>query len=727
MNPEYDDNQHGGFQGDHAGKEPDARSENPAENSTQSLPEDVAFGDEGAVPVDQAGDQQAADGVMDLLLDVEKQLGHLRKVHADRVTAEQRLRERAEEMERRESELLGRQSELVAQQETIEQQKAEIEARAAEIQQMATEIEQLQDDAERRLAEADSASTDSGRLAEREAELNERAEQVRLQADQLELMRAELESRAEQLREMNAQTGEQDGDSEEAFAAERADFESRIADLEGRAAAAHDALSDAAQQQAELAQRLETAEAEAQQLREQQGAEGQEGAKGVSLQELAELAERAETAERQLTETNEQIARAEQAAFEAENALSKLQDRIERGEFGEASAEAVSDEQAAEEIERLQVQLADAQAACQEYAAQVEALSQSSGGEGDPVRLQQLENYIGELQQAFEVESQARHAAEQQCEAFRAQAEQNASQGQYEGLPPDAAFQLQRRDRLRNVRGALRTRAEKVHRASEALQKRFKQCDDLISQRAELVAVRDALQAAQQRAQRSNALGRTVRHVGVVMIMVFMMAGVSWAIASHFTPGVYAAKTEIAAHSEGREPTQEELAEWTQFHTQMLSDPRFIEVAAENMRRRGVSKMSDISTLTTRLNEDFSFETPAAGELQLELVGRGASRTQRELDILQTALLTRSNTLRTQRSDPTVAKASGLPTVTQEPIDFTHLTVAGMMFGGLVLFALAVGLFVWSRLSHAKAKFEQQDQVDGVLDEERWVHPRRAA
>jgi len=40
---------------------------------------------------------------------------------------------------------------------------------------------------------------------------------------------------------------------------------------------------------------------------------------------------------------------------------------------------------------------------------------------------------------------------------------------------------------------------------------------------------------------------------------------------------------------------------------------------------------------------------------------------------------------------------------------------------------LSVGLFVWSRLSHAKAKFEQQDQIDGVLDEERWVHPRRAA
>jgi len=720
MNPEYDENQnHGGFLDSDYSNAPEGESE----NSEDGLTPDMAYSDEGAVPADQAGDQLAADGVMDLLLDVEKQLGHLRKVHAERVTAEQKLRERSEEMERRETELLSRQSELVAQQETIEQQKAEIEARAAEIRQMATEIEQLQADAERRLAEAESASAGGEEFAEREAGLNERAEQLRMQAEQLELMRSELESRADQLREMNVQEDQ----SEEFFAAERADFEARIADLEGRAAAAQDALSDAAQQQAELAHRLEAAETEAQQLREQQGAEGEDGAKGVSLQELAELAERAENAERQLAETNEQVARAEQAAFEAENALSKLQDRIENGEFGEATGEAVSDEQAAAEIERLQVQLAEAHAACQEYAAQIEALSQSSGGEGDPARLQQLEDYISELQQAFEVESRARHAAEQQCEAFRAQAEQNASRGRYEGLPPDAAFQLQRRDRLRNVRAALRTRADKVHRASEALQKRFKQCDDLISQRAELVAVRDALQAAQQRAQRSNAVGRTIRHVGVVMVMVFLMAGVSWAIASHFTPGIYAAKTQIAAHNEGREPTQEELAEWTRFHTQMLGDPRFIEVAAENMRRRGVAELGDVATLTARLEEDFSFETPAAGQLELELVGRGASRTQRELDILQTAMLTRSNTLRTQRSDPTTAKASGLPSVTQEPIDFTHLTVAGMMFGGLVLFALSVGLFVWSRLSHAKAKFEQQDQIDGVLDEERWVHPRRAA
>ncbi|MEM9066817.1 MAG: hypothetical protein AAGB51_15170 [Planctomycetota bacterium] len=635
------------------------------------LPSDMAFGDDGAVPADQAGDQQSADGVMSLLIDVEKQLGQLRKAHAERSATEQQVKEQAADLDRRESDLndqlaavATRQQEIDAQAESLHGRQAELEARANEVQSLASELAE-----QSARIEQDRASLDAGR-----AEIEEKARELTRLSE-----------------EMNA--------AQETLDQAGVDAEIRIADAQRE-------VERLEAERGELAARVEGFEARETELA---------GEAGVNAQ-------RAEQAEHDAVQLREQVARAEQAAFEAESAMESLREQLDTAQ-AEGNDNSAATHELTGQIETLQSQLAEAQAAAQEYAAQVEALSQAPAA-GDDIRVEQLEEHVAALQESLEQESLARQDTEHQLTEALASA---AAAQRLEHMPADAAFNRLRHQRLRNVRHALTIRADKVRRAGEALQKRFKQCDDLISQRAELVAVRDSLQAAQSRLSRSVSVGRTLRHVGFVLLLIVAMAGVSWGVASHFTPGLYAVDAEIAAKTNGREATPDELAEWSSFHEEMVSDPRFIEFAAERFRRHGITEMADPAGLTSRLETDFTALTPAAGTLALELRGRGSSRTAHELDVLLTALVSRSNSMRIQRADPTTTVTSSLPVATSEPIDFTHLTTAAFIFGGSVIFSLLLGFAIWKRLSHEKQKFEQQDQVDSVIDESRWVHPRRAA
>lgn len=280
-----------------------------------------------------------------------------------------------------------------------------------------------------------------------------------------------------------------------------------------------------------------------------------------------------------------------------------------------------------------------------------------------------------------------------------------------------------RRDRLQKMRRILSGDAEKIRLATEALRSRYDQCEQVLTKRAELAEAYEAIASAQRKYQ-----GREVRSgvfLGLVgMAAIAVMLGVtSWFVSDRVAPGVYAAKVTMAAASGDVQLSEADMAQWEVYITQLASDPRFLEVAADRMKRRGIAEFAVPGDLSAEMTESLDVVSAMPGTIVMEYRGKGAARTQRVLDTFSVALASAANNARARRADSSLTIVETAAIADAEPLDTRRIEMAGMIFGGAMLLTLIVGGVLWKRLSAAKAKFEDDSRVEGLLDEARWEMP----
>ncbi|HRJ50125.1 MAG TPA: hypothetical protein PKU91_06310, partial [Phycisphaerales bacterium] len=287
-----------------------------------------------------------------------------------------------------------------------------------------------------------------------------------------------------------------------------------------------------------------------------------------------------------------------------------------------------------------------------------------------------------------------------------------------------AAIQ-RRKQRLVLARQLTRNRARDIKRAEDALATRFEQCERILAMRQELADARELVNAAQRSISRQRAGGRTAALLFYGIASAALLGVLSWFGTQAAIPGEYAARAVIAADPRGRSIGPGELAEWQVFHEALVEDPRFIDVLAERMQRRGINDLSRPADLATAIRGSLSHHSAADGELALEWRGLGSDRAQRVLDTYVTALVSQANAARERRVDGTVTTIRTASTAGTDRLDLEYRWIAGLVWAGAVVVVFGLAAIIWRRLVNAKATFEGSATVDAAIDMRRWPAPSR--
>ncbi len=283
---------------------------------------------------------------------------------------------------------------------------------------------------------------------------------------------------------------------------------------------------------------------------------------------------------------------------------------------------------------------------------------------------------------------------------------------------PAAASLEHRRRRLQQYKSILRTQSLKIRRASEALQKRFEQVEQVLAQRADLAAARIRIINAEKRSKNHSAARSAAACILCAAAVTVLLGAVGWAVAREVAPARFAATTIIKASSPERNLTDGERAEWQNLHESLLADPRFHEALAERFRRQSMPALSTPGDVAELAKTNLSHETPGDGELKIRLEGIGDANTARTLEIFTNGLLNYVNSGNVRRVDGAVTILAQPSAVGTGPIDSIRTKYA-MAIGGVgTIISLALGFFIWGRLSRAKSTFEQDADLDRLLSQQ---------
>ncbi len=287
------------------------------------------------------------------------------------------------------------------------------------------------------------------------------------------------------------------------------------------------------------------------------------------------------------------------------------------------------------------------------------------------------------------------------------------------------AWSAGRPDRLRKYRDMVRAHALKVRKASEGLSKRFEQCEQVLSHRADLAAIRDRVLEADRKSQRRHAGGRAVISVFCGVLGFSLLAGLAWAIAREVAPARFMAESILVAEGRGRDLNPAERAEWQRYHESLIRDPMFHEAAAERFKRHGSTELATPAAISELVTASVRTESLADGELRVRLSGEGADRTARTLDTFSAALASFANGSQQRRIDGGATRISREAEAGDTPIDNVRTFYALGILGAGAAISLGATLGLWRRLSRAKSEFEQDEQVAMTLEEARWINPSR--
>lgn len=715
---------------------------------TQAANQQGAAAPPGLAPAPAPGPDATGEQALSFLSNIEKQFGELKRLAGEsakrsqeldqresalRAEADRTRRELAEALERAAAAEKGRdesrQAAAAAQEHAAQVQRdlgeararldeslRQGEAHASAVAGLEKQIESLRQQHERAMREQEQRLGQSHQSALREAE--QREQEAARQVEMLE--------RAGQTADLA-----------------RRQAESRIAELEAELSAARAALAQAQSQAAELTQRVESAQGELEQARAQLAEMARQVARAQSAS-----AEAAEQVQRHSEEAAKAIARAEQAERDASASAARL--ACSAGEHGEALRSA------GEEIEGLR-KLIDSlraesgqiaaerdilDAKVKELTAEVEQGRQAqnqaaqaglaSGAEAEKARqtLAQREEALrvlaGRLLNAEErllaAESDKTSlmheaaAAQKESADLRAMIESGAGSGGsapgapafHDGAAAGDGFAALRRQRLARYKELLAEQSHKIVQAKAALGKKTEQANESIALRAKLTEQLQLVAAERQRVQKASA-----RSSASVMLLCFFgvmaIVGVlAWAVANQVAPATYAARAVIAADTPGRAPTQDELLAWTASHEKLLEEPDFMTLAAERFGQRGMASLGSPAAVKMRLKGDVSLHADKAGALTIEMRGRGAERTQRELETIALALVAMANSHRDARGDGAATVLVEPPKAGAEPIEDERLVYMAGIGGGGAGIAVVLFLGMYRVVVRSKRKFEQQ-------------------
>lgn len=706
------------------------------ENPTNDAPADIT---------DNTNDTISA------LADFQNQLESLKKLSSTQNTLQSKLQAQQALLEKREREISERhariqdaEQQLDRRRQDLDEDRAAVDRRREELESRRGELKSLKADLDRRAREHEEAHAQQVReldalRAEAQAltaklQQHEQTLAARDQAEKArdaELARKDAEAKAA-ANESQAQL-EKITALESALTELRRDLESQRAEAASKQAAANADATRLRAREQELADQLVAAEAAA-----KSAASADLAASQALVAELTTL----------LAQRDEALAQRNQAAGTESAALSEREAAIraefdaalaaERARIAELSAELEQAKAASSQphdhseadavIEQLKSRLKaeaaarrQAQESAATFAKQVEALQ---------AQQTDLETEAAKAVAAMKPDAAALAESRRECERLRAKVgelEQHIQRlRDLHAESSKATCTPMRQQRVKRHRALRAAKIRKIRKAEAVVAKRYVICEQVISQRAQLAATHQIVMAAQSELEKNKAKGKTAVILFCSIAAVAVLAALSWALAGQTSPGRFAATSVVVADTRGPALTPDQLDAWQKYHEEKLTDPQFLDGVADHMQRQGITSLGSPGLLKERLKHDLSWQSPAPGELHVELRGEGSERTARELNTIVTKLAWDAMATRERRGDSAMTIISSEAKAGSEPIDEKRLETAGMYLGGSVSGLLLFSMLLYRRLARVKSTAERDEQIEQILEESRWPLPESA-
>lgn len=651
-------------------------------------------------------------GIMALIADVEKQLASLREADEQRRIADEALAAResaALAMEQRALEAAqsneAEAERLRLQHETLDAERESLATAGAEIASAKKELESQRAELERELDRIAALEQETQNARHTAAELQAEAERLAAEA---ELAMAQAQTAAKEADQRRSQMERTLAERTAAFRAAEERMEQRASDTSSMISEAQATAERHASKIASLESELASTRSDVVRLttdlqeKSQVIASRNEELKSLRSQ-VATLRDKSGADSALKT----QLAELQQTQTRSLEELEQLRSRLNE-------AQAKSDEYL-RHIAEIEGQLVESQRAL------VTASSNASAAANDSELQARLQEATAERDLALEEAEKLRDFARtlgQELAAARAHQPGTLAN-------PSDESTAARRDRLRRQRKLLREQSEKVRRASDAVRDRFEQVEQILSQRAELLAAKKSIDESKRKLR-----GRQARNGALSAIFYFSMAlliysGIGWIVAQKIAPAVYAVTAQVQADASGRPLSQAELDEWQRYHEDLITDPRFLDVASDRLKQRGVASLSTPTALKDRLDADLTLISDRSGSLTIELRGLGAERTKRELDTITTTFVRTANSARERRVDGSNTIIVSESTVSDAPLYDERVYYAAAIAAGLTLLSIIAAYGLWRKLYEAKASLERTDEFEGLIDETRWTLPKR--
>ena len=726
------------------------------EDTTTPEPEQQANAD--ATGADAA---PGGDDILEIIRNVETQLGQLKQARTDQEKMFQAMLEQQTELERQDHALADRSKRLDERAERIESQERLAANRAADLDHKAAE-----------LASAEEELSEQGRsLSERETTLATRERETVLQQqtfeeqfteilEQAQKFKSEMaeftKSRAEHAHEIKHLSAEQEKlqvslavvtDERDMLVSDNSRLRGELEAAQAESASdestqnavekLRESLSQRDEQIQELMQRLDAVKDESSKMRDSLG-DTQARDKELhdaheELQSLREdVAESYRAAEQveQLKAENESL-RARLEADPGSSSAGELEALRER--VGDTSEDVIAAADAglrklAELLDAPGIDPKAADALNQELATQrdradaartdAEELRQSlDTALAEIDRLQtsapEQNDEGGELPEQIAKRDQVIESLTEQLKEL-----ESARQARVHALPPEEAErERRRRERLKAMRNSLRDKASRLAQANAMIDKRQDECDQILKLRSDLVLEREAL----EREKTEVAKGSTKSGAGVAVlcaaIAVLILAPVSWKAAEKFAPATHLASAEISIQMrDGSAVSPDHAQRFKTLMTDLLADPQVTDQAATRLARRGLDRYDSAAALSAALGERLDTGFPADHTAALSFTDAGPVQSRWTLDTYVAALVSEANSRSAARLDNTTVS------VTKAPESSEAVSVAPQAVAAAGIWAasslLSFGFFLIAAIGMTKAR-------ERIRSEEALLHSAR--
>lgn len=363
------------------------------------------------------------------------------------------------------------------------------------------------------------------------------------------------------------------------------------------------------------------------------------------------------------------------------------------------------------EAQRLTAQLAEAQ----------EKAGRNTGAGVDKVEIEKRDQAIVLLKQRSDklqelnasLNAELREARDQAA-ALREQAESGTSAGRGEGVNAGAIGEraATRQARLKRYKKLLQVQARKIVAAQAALQKRHTDCEQILSQRARIVAQSEDVTRREKRLANSKVRTGAAAALTYCVATLGLVAGLSWEVSKRVWPGTYVSRAVLEAETRDRRVSPEQVVQWQSDMEQLVHDPRLMEVVAERMKRRGIESLSSAADVRSMVQDTVYTQSSQPGVLEIEHRGEGRERSQMELDTLVTAFKSVADESKGERTHDLGVLISSAAKASESPLIDERLRQAGMIFGGGVVLVGVLGGVIYSRLAASKRAFDAKAARD---------------
>ncbi|MBI1190340.1 MAG: hypothetical protein GC200_06635 [Tepidisphaera sp.] len=662
--------------------------------------------------------QRTHDDILQVLSDFQSGLHSLKTLHAHRQELQLKLIDREKQLAEREAELSQRNAQLQTQQADFEEASARFAQHVRELENRRAESESRVQQIEQEMAALRDSAGKAQELAKALEDLRAQHEAIRQEHESGQRdhasMRQTIATRAAELQEMAdriAAQSKEDARLREELGAKEAELVRLRSELDLAAAGLKESHSRAGQTDDELNSLRASSQALQDLVHEFESLWGIERRESASLSQRLQDAHAAHERHQQELESLRQAAKDAQASSAAVEDL-RLQLDAARREADALKNAATSAQ--GEDTAKLRAEHAELETA---FARLRESLKKMVV-ERDQAReaLEQAQSQA----KAREDEAQAKlEELTSHVERLKAQA---AKPGKG-GVPASKGEQwvIRRKARLKNYRTGLRRQVSKVKKASEALSKRYEQCEAVLAQRQQLAEVRSRVLEAERRVMGAKARSRAGLVTLCAVLIVSVIGAMSWVLAREVAPATFLAESHVKASGRGRDLNEAELEEWQRFHSDLLTDPRFHEAAADRFARQGIPSLSTPAAVANLITSSVTTDSTTPDELKLTLKAQGRDRTRRTLEVLTSALASYANAAQQRRIDGGATLFNDPVSVGSDAIDQTQMYYALGMMGAGVFVSGAFAFFIWNKLSNAKTSFEKDSAATDLLDESNWA------